>query len=359
MSDLGQLIITGISGVELTEEEAKFIENENIGGIILFSKNYETPDQLAKLVNSIQVLRQEYPLFISVDNEGGRVLRFRENFSQIPAAFSLAKLNSPKIIFDMAKIQANEYLACGVNLNFAPVCDIWNNPDNEVIGDRAYGVNAEDVSKYVSAAIRGFQKHGILACAKHFPGHGNTLEDSHFTLPVLKKSLAELRLEEFLPFIKAIKSRVEFIMMAHLKVDDIDKDWPTTLSPKAYNILRKELQFKKLIITDDMEMKAITNEYSIGEAAVQAIKCGADILIYRSVEAAQEALEKLKEAKKTKKIKNAIIEEHLSRVLKCKNDYLGQFKPIYIPRVYEKINDQNARNLIANIQDQVQALEEK
>ena len=187
MSDLGQLIITGISGTELTEEEKKFIENENIGGIILFSKNYETPDQLARLVNSIQVLRQEYPLFISVDNEGGRVLRFQDHFSQIPAAFNLAKLNSPKIIFQMAKIQADEYLACGVNLNFAPVCDIWNNPNNEVIGDRAYGVNAEDVSKYVSAAIRGFQKHGIMACAKHFPGHGNTLEDSHFISSCIEK----------------------------------------------------------------------------------------------------------------------------------------------------------------------------
>ncbi len=358
MSDLGQLFVMGIGGPELRPEESEFIEKENIGGIILFSHNYENPDQLAKLVNSIQLLRKDYPLFISVDNEGGRVFRFKDHFSQIPAAFELAKLNSPKIVFQMADIQAKEYSACGINLNFAPVCDIWNNPKNEVIGDRAYGVDAKNVCKYISAVIRGFQTNSIMACAKHFPGHGNTLEDSHFTLPVLNRSLEELRREEFLPFIKAIKSRVEFVMMAHLEVNEIDTDWPTTLSPKTYNILRQELQFKKLIITDDMEMKAITEKYPVEEAAIQAVKAGADILIYRSMEFAQQALEGLKRAKRDKKIKNIVIEERLDRILKCKSHYLGQFRPIYIPRIYEKVGTQSSQNFLKSIEERISALEQ-
>ncbi len=349
MSDLGQLIITGISGVILTEEEKEFIEKENIGGVILFANNYESPKQLAELVNSIQVLRKEYPLFIAVDNEGGRVFRFKQHFSQIPAAFELARLDSPKILFHITKIQAEEYFACGVNLNLAPVCDIWNNPDNKVIGDRAYGVDAENVSKCISSVIRGLQTNGVMACAKHFPGHGGTTKDSHLDLPFVKKSLEELRCEEFLPFIKAVKSRVEFAMMAHLQVDAIDTEWPTSLSPKAYGILREELKFTKLILTDDMEMKAITDRWSIEEAAVQAIGAGADIVEYRSMGCARKALEGLKEAKKTKKLKNEVIKDRFDRIMDCKKNNLSEFQPVYIPEIAKKIGRREAQVLLDEV----------
>ena len=149
MNEIGQLVMTGISSKTLLEEERKFLEQENIGGVILFSHNFESPAQLAELVNAIQSCRNEYPLYIAVDNEGGRVFRFKNHFSQLPSAMDISILDSPKTCFHISKIAAEELAACGVNLNLAPVCDVWNNPKNKVIGDRAYGSDAETVSKFV------------------------------------------------------------------------------------------------------------------------------------------------------------------------------------------------------------------
>src|SRR5690606_20050759 len=191
--------------------------------------NFEDPAQLAELVNSIQKHRDEYPLFISVDQEGGRVVRFKNHFTQFPSMMEVANFNSPKLVYEVHEVLAKELSACGVNLIYSPSCDILTNPENKVIGDRAYGTDAETVEKFISAAIRGLQTNGILACAKHFPGHGDTTKDSHFDLPLVKKSLEELKGQEVLPFIKASKSRVEFMMMAHLMVDCLDDKLPTSL----------------------------------------------------------------------------------------------------------------------------------
>ena len=183
MADLGQLFITGISGVHLNDEEREFIESEQIGGVILFSHNYESPAQLAELINSIQHLRKEYPLFISIDHEGGRIHQFKSGFTWFPSMGELAKLDSPKICFHAHKIMADELKTIGFNLSFSPCCDILTNKDNKVIGDRSFGNSGDVVSKFISSAIRGLQTNGILACAKHFPGHGSTSKDSHFHLP--------------------------------------------------------------------------------------------------------------------------------------------------------------------------------
>ncbi|MCP4912664.1 MAG: beta-N-acetylhexosaminidase [Oligoflexia bacterium] len=336
-SELGQLIFTGISGTSLTSEEQSFIEKENIGGVILFSENFESPAQLAELVNSIQVLRKEYPLYIAVDQEGGRVWRFKEHFTQIPSMYELSSLNSPKILFHVAKIIAEELTACGVNLNLAPVCDVWTNPNNKVIGDRAFGTNADDVEKYCSAVIRGLQTNGVLACAKHFPGHGSTTKDSHFDLPIVKTPIDQLRAVDFAPFNKAVKSRVEFVMMAHLVVDAIDEELPCSLSEKAHKILRDELRFNKVIISDDMEMHAITKHFGAGEAAVKAILAGTNIIEYRSMEGAKEALEGLKEAHKTKRLKNEVLNQRLAQIMESKKTNLGEYNPVYIPEISKKV----------------------
>src|SRR5690606_39015320 len=145
----------------------------------------------------------EYPLFIAVDQEGGRVMRFKRHFTQFPAMMELAKLDSPKLIFEAHEVKAKELAACGINLSFDPVCDILTNPDNKVIGDRAYGSDVETVEKFISAAIRGLQTNGVLACAKHFPGHGGTTKDSHYDLPLVKTTVEEMRARELQPFIKA------------------------------------------------------------------------------------------------------------------------------------------------------------
>lgn len=338
MNQIGQLVFTGISGLTLTDDEKKFIEKEDIGGVILFKNNYETPAQLAELVNSIQMLRKEYPLFIATDHEGGRVVRFKTHFTQFPPMLEIAKLDSPKLVFEVATIMAEELLACGVNLNLAPVCDIWNNDQNKVIWDRAFGTDHETVSKFISSMIRGFQTNNLLSCAKHFPGHGNTLKDSHVDLPIVKKSLAEIRAEEIQPFIKAIKARVDMVMMAHIIVEEIDPDLPCSLSPIAHEILRKELKYKGLILSDDMQMKAITDHRGTGEAAMMAIRAGSDLVEYRDMDQAILGLEGLKKAQKDKTIKAADFADRLGRITEAKKAYFTDYKPIYVPDLEKKFN---------------------
>ncbi len=353
MSNLGQLVFTGISGTVLTDEEKKFIEEENIGGVILFANNYESPAQLAELVNSIQALRQEYPLYIAVDHEGGRVMRFKTHFTQFPPMLDLVKTNSPKNCFQVASIMAEELSVCGVNLNLSPVCDILTNQSNKVIGDRAFGEDPESVSKFISSMIRGFQTKNVMSCAKHFPGHGDTSKDSHFDLPIVKKNLEELQKNEFIPFIKAAKSRVEFVMMAHLVVEGIDPDLPCTLSEKAYEILRRDLKFTNLIITDDMQMKAITDNFGTEDAAVMAIKAGADIVEYKDMDQAKIALEALKNASKTKELKNEVIKDRTDRVNESKKANLKEYSPIYIPEIAKKINTNQSQVFLKDITEKI------
>src|SRR3989339_735804 len=165
MLSSGQLIFTGISDKVLTSVEKKFIEEQNIGGVILFTKNYESPAQLAELVNSIQQLRQNFPLFIATDHEGGRVIRFKKHFTQFPPMQDIAMLDSPKICFEVHQIMAQELAACGINVNLTPCCDVLTNPANKAIGDRAFSDRPDVVEKFVSSAIRGLQTNNILACA--------------------------------------------------------------------------------------------------------------------------------------------------------------------------------------------------
>jgi beta-N-acetylhexosaminidase len=339
-------MITGIQGLALSEMEKSLIRDEKIGGVVLFAHNFTDPAQLAELVNSIQSLRDEWPLFISVDHEGGRVNRLPKSFTAFPAMFEVGKSDSPKLTYEIHAVMAKELSACGVNLSFSPVCDVWTNPENKVIGDRAFGSTIDDVEKHVSAAIRGLQTNGVLACAKHFPGHGDTLKDSHHDLPIIKSSLASLRERELQPFVRATKSRVEFMMMAHLQVDAIDDKLPTSLSQRAYEFLREETKFTKIVITDDMEMKAITDKWSIEEAAVMAVNAGADMLLYRFPEDTVRAVGALREALKTKKIRKEAYLDKLARVESCKKEYFKEYKPIYIPKISSAFNTQDAKKAL-------------
>lgn len=350
MDNYGQLIISGLKGTSLTAEESHFIKNEKLGGVILFAHNFEDPAQLAELVNNIQKLRDEYPLFIAVDQEGGRVMRFKKHFTQFPSMMDAARMDSPKLVFELHQIMAKELAACGINLSFSPVCDILTNPENKVIGDRAYGSDAETVEKYISAAIRGLQTSGLLSCAKHFPGHGGTTQDSHFELPLVKTSAEELRQREMIPFIKASKSRVEFMMMAHLMVDAIDDKLPTSLSPKAYEFLRQETKFNKVVITDEMEMKAIADKFSIEDAAVMALNAGADMLLYRFMEDAEKALAAIREAAKKRTIKKEALIEKLQRIERCKKENLATYNPIYIPKISESFGTTEAKKFMDQYQ---------
>jgi beta-N-acetylhexosaminidase len=343
----GQIIMTGISGTKLQEKEAQFIEQENVGGVILFSRNYENPTQLCGLVNSIQDLRQFAPLFIAVDHEGGRVIRFKTGFTQFPAMGEISKKISPRECFDIYQVMARQLLSCGVNLNFAPVGDILTNPENKVIGDRSFGTTSEEVCHFIAAAIRGLQSNGVMACVKHFPGHGDTVADSHEELPVVKATMNELRSREFWPFIKASKSRVEFIMMAHLLVDCIDSKLPTSLSPNAYNIIRRDLRCRQLIITDSMNMKAITANYGIEEAAVMAVSAGADILLYENTVDALKALTSIREGIKSRRLRKSDIDEKCRHIAEVKKRYLSNYMAVPVTRISKPFNPADGQGLLA------------
>lgn len=318
MKDLGQLIITGIGGTSLSTEEKNFLQNERIGGVILFSKNFSDPEQLKKLVDSIFALNNEHPFFISVDHEGGRVIRFKKYFTQFPPMLKLAKLNDPEIFFQVGKIMGQELSSCGVNLNFTPCCDLFTNPQNEVIGDRAFGRDPVEAGPFIKRFIEGMKKENVLTCAKHFPGHGDTLEDSHFDLPRVQSSLKVLKEREFKPFNQAIKSGVDTVMMAHLLVDEIDPKYPCSLSKSAYQLLRSVLGFQGLILTDDMQMDAIKKGYSLAEAAELSISAGANCLIYRDLANSKEALASLKESK----IPKPFLSESIKKITDFKKEKL-------------------------------------
>ena len=326
MDELGQLIFTGISGLELTADEKKFLSEENIGGVILFSHNYENPTQLKELVNSIQALKKNYPFYVSVDHEGGRVFRFK-HFIRPPSMYDLARLGSMEIISRVAKIMAQELRSCGVNLNYSPVCDVWNNKENQVIGDRAFGHDGKTVAPFVSTIIQEFRINGILSCAKHFPGHGCTVEDSHYQLPIVSKEMSQLKEDEFLPFTKAIESGVDFIMMAHIIIDGVDDNTPCSISQKAHQILREELKFEKIIVADDMQMKAIFDNYGVEEAVVSAIRAGSNMVIYRDQEQACLGLEGLKKAVQSDQISKELIEERFSPIKDSKEQYFSTAMP--------------------------------
>jgi beta-N-acetylhexosaminidase len=282
---VGQLTLIGVSGHTLTTDEKKFIVENNISGIVLFSRNLSEPKQIRDLCAEIQSLRHQMadraPLFIGIDMEGGRVHRLKKPFTQWPALKNIGDLDAPTVAFHFAQRMGVELMSVGINLDFAPCIDIFTNPENTIIGDRAVSSDPYQVEKMASALVRGYIKSGILSCAKHFPGHGHTVIDSHEELPVEDATLQRLHDVELIPFKKALRSRVDMVMTAHILFKNIDEKWPVTLSPLFLKqMIREELKYNGLIITDDLDMKAMAKHYDKAEIPVRAFEAGADLLLY-------------------------------------------------------------------------------
>ena len=352
---LGELFITGFDGKTLSDETSAFFSQARIGGVILFSQNYESPEQVAELTNSIQDCRHELPLWMSVDHEGGKVQRFREPFAHIPLARKIALANSPKLSFEIYEGAARELKSVGINVNYCPVADIDTNPDNPVIGERAYGDNDEVVSKLVSSALRGHLVAGVQPCVKHFPGHGDTREDSHFHLPRVDTPLETLREREFRPFVKAFKARCPMVMTAHIINPNLDPDRPATLSSRTLReILREELRYTRLILSDDMEMKAIADNFGHEEAPRLALQAGCDLLIYRSEGAARRAYEALSRALESGELAPEIVFEAAKRSRSLKAELLGAYQPTD-PKAFRALQQEASHQ---EFRQRVQALQE-
>ncbi|NBV50776.1 beta-N-acetylhexosaminidase [bacterium] len=341
-NQIGQLFLVGFDGFTVPQEFRDAIQKFNIGGTIYFRRNAESPMQLALLSHHLQTEcrpKSSPPLLISIDHEGGKVNRLSPPFTQFPGMDLIGEIGSPKLAFHLGQAIGVELDAIGVNVDFAPVADVLTNPKNPIMAGRTFSSDPEVCGKMGSGVCRGLQKSGVAAVAKHFPGHGDTSEDSHLTLPFVDRSLEDSEKVEFIPFRRLIRSRVEGIMTAHLINKSLDPDLPATLSPKIINdILRAQLRFQKVVFSDDMEMKAIADNYGVEESAVMAIQAGCDMLIYRGDAgfpvAAYEALVK---AVENKKISKERIEVSVQRILNMKKSYCKESKPIQVDQLEKKI----------------------
>ncbi len=321
---IGQHMLIGVSGLTLTDSEKRFIVENNISGVVLFARNLSTPEQIRDLCAEIQSLRHKMaskaPLFIGIDMEGGRVHRLKPPFTQWPPLKLIGDLDAPTVAFHFAHRMGLEMMAVGINLDFAPCVDVFTNPLNTVIGDRAVSTDPHQVEKMASALVRGYIKSGILSCAKHFPGHGHTVIDSHEELPVEEADLKRLHEVELVPFKKALRSRVDMVMTGHILFKSVDKDWPVTLSEFFLKkMLRDELKYKGLVITDDLDMKAMAKHYDKGFIPVRSLQAGADLLLYcNEPESPPVAIETIMNAVAQGQHSKAELEYTLKRILDVK-----------------------------------------
>ncbi len=332
---IGQIMIIGLKGKALDADEKQFIIQNNIGGIILFSRNIEDPKQVHALVSEVQALRSQMaskaPLFVSIDMEGGRVARLKAPFTQWPPIAKIGALDSSTLAFKFAETMGHELMSVGINLDFAPCIDTLTNPKNVLIGDRSLSTDPEVVAKLGSALVRGYLKADVIACAKHFPGHGNTVIDSHEDLPVEEDTdLERLKSVELMPFKRCFRAKLDLIMTAHVKFPKIDPEWPVTLSEIFLKkILREDLDYRQLVITDDLDMKALAKYYDADFIPVRSLQAGADILLYCNDHAMPPlALDAVEKAIKDKKLSTADLTQKLARVTDLKKARIKRPDPL-------------------------------
>jgi beta-N-acetylhexosaminidase len=323
---IGQLLIAGFRGEQIPVEIRSLAREFGLGGLILFARNVVEPGQVAELSYEASRLAVDAPAWVSVDQEGGRVARLRAPFTEWPPMATLGRSGDPRLAERFARALAAELRAVGITLDFAPVLDVHTNPHNPVIGDRALADRAEDVARLGSAIVRTLQAEGVAACGKHFPGHGDTSTDSHLELPLVEHPPERLREVEFEPFRAAIAAGVATIMTAHVLVPALDEKRPATLSARVVQeLLRDELKFEGVILSDDLEMKALANDYHVSESAVLAIEAGCDGILICSgdVDVQAAALEALVYAVETGRIRSSRVDDAVRRQLHAKERFLA------------------------------------
>ena len=320
---IGQLLMYGIDGTTVTDHTIELIKKYKVGNIILFARNAESPKQLYELNQSLQRLAQEelkIPMFISIDQEGGMVTRIFHGATFFPGAMTISATDRLEDSYIIGDMMGQELKALGINMNLAPVLDVNNNPKNPVIGVRSYADDPYRVAAYSREFIKGLQKH-VFATGKHFPGHGDTHLDSHLALPQVSYDRDRLDEIELVPFKEAIRGGIKALMSSHIDFPALTENGlPTTLSHKCLTgLLREELGFEGLIVTDGMEMKAIQDNYGTVEATLIAIKAGANLACICHSEPLQiEAIARIKEALASGELSMDLLDERVSRVLSYK-----------------------------------------
>ena len=322
---IGQMVFAGISGITADDSALALITEEKVGGIIFNGPNLKNPEQTRTYVNALKAASEmnQVPLFFGIDQEGGRVSKIPGDLMDIPSSQKVGEVDDPEFTYKLGKVLGEIVKAYGFSINFAPVLDINSNPQNPVIGDRSFGDNAHIVSRHGIPLMRGLQDVGIIPTVKHFPGHGDTNVDSHLALPVIAKTREELASLELIPFRNAIDAGSDMVMIAHLLLPEVDADLPSSLSRTViHDILRLELHYDGVVITDDMMMKAIGANYGLDEAAVLSVNAGTDIIMVAGgSEKVKETLTALHEAAVSGEIPEERIHQSVRRILLLKEKY--------------------------------------
>lgn len=332
---IGQLLIGSFPGRTVTVELRALAREFDLGGAILFARNIEAPEQVAELAADCEALGQSAPAWVSVDQEGGRVARLKAPFTTWPPMATLGRAASPALVERFGAALAAELRAVGITLDFTPVLDVYTNPKNAVIGDRAFSERAEQVAELGAALVRVLQSQGIAACGKHFPGHGDTTADSHVELPLVEHAPDRLRAVEWVPFRAAVAAEVAFIMTAHVLVPSLDDEWPATLSARVLSILRDEIGFRGAVLSDDLDMQAVRARWAPAESAVAAIRAGCDgvLVCAGDVDVQAAALEALVKAVERGDIPQARIDGALACMTAAKARFLAVDRPSVTARI--------------------------
>lgn len=327
---IGQLFMVSVysldssgskSQTKVTTAMKKTMKKYPVGGILLFSKNVESEKQLKKLTQDLQNA-SHVPLFIAADEEGGTVSRIAsklpDSVTQFPQAREIGETYTDQQIAKMGKEQSKQLKDLGINMNLAPVADVLSNEDNTEIGNRSFGSDAKEVASIVKTLVKSMQKQQISATLKHFPGSGDALGDTHRGAVETKQTIQELRKKEFLPFESGMDADSDAVMVSHLILTNVtDEKEPCSLSERVISdILRDEMEYDGLILTDAMNMNSITDNYSSGEAAVKAVKAGVNIVVMP--EDLGQAYKAVKSAVKNGRIKESVVDKAVRRIIYTK-----------------------------------------
>lgn len=309
--------LTGEDGVTVAGDATRqALENYPVGGIVYFAKNLESQDQVKEMIDNSQNY-SSIGLFVATDEEGGVVNRLMDTVgTTYIGSMYYYKDDGDETAYENAYTIANDMSALGFNLDFAPVADVWSNPDNTVIGERAYSDDYAQAAELVGNAVKGFNDGGVMCTLKHFPGHGDTAEDSHYSSAYVHRTKEEIMADEMQPFRSGIEAGAEFVMVGHLIVPDID-EVPATLSYKiATGILRDELKFEGVAITDSFEMESIADNYSVDDAVVMSVKAGMDMILQPKDMAS--AVNSIEQAVADGELSEDRIDESVRRILTLK-----------------------------------------
>ncbi len=313
--ECASLFIVGFPGVA-PDDEVKRLIDDGVGGVILFKRNVESAGQVAELVRTLKA-HAGRPLIASVDQEGGRVARLRgAPFTALPPMRQLGLTGDAALVERAGRLLALEVRALGFDLDFAPVVDVDTNPANPVIGDRSFHRAAQEVARLGVALAQGLEAGGVASCAKHFPGHGDTSQDSHHDLPSLPHTLERLREVELLPFAAYARAQLASVMTAHVIFEAVDPERPATMSARVMDgVLRRELGFGGVVVSDDLEMKAIAAHFPVQRAVVEGFKAGVDaFLVCHRADVQREAIGALVQAVEQGEVSRERLAEARARV---------------------------------------------